>query len=342
MTRDWRKWMLVGLVGVAVAATASQASSVTPVSLAQRHDGGRVVVDSFWSQALGIRKQVRVYLPASYDVAASRRFPVAFYLHGAWGSEQDWSTLGRLPATLDSLIARGLPELIVVMPDGDDSWYTTWNWLGDWPGCRRHPPRAGEAADRYCVPWPHYDDYIARDLVSYIDGHYRTHADRAHRGIAGLSMGGYGAVSLALAYPDVFAAAASHSGTLAPALGAVPPGSDTSRYATQLADLRSRYDSALWKLMEPAFGKDSAAWSARDPIQLATRAMQRKSVLPALYADCGVDDSFLAQNRFFARAARRMGISLDYTEYPGAHEWGYWRAHAVQSLRWLAARIAAP
>src|SRR5580765_444325 len=117
---------------------------------------------------------------------------------------------GRGPATFDSLVAAGMPEMIVVMPDGDDGWYTTWNWLGDWAACKRKPPRPDEAADRYCVPWPHYDDYIARDLVSYIDSHYRTRADRAHRGIAGLSMGGYGAIALALGYPDVFAAAASH------------------------------------------------------------------------------------------------------------------------------------
>lgn len=318
-------------VGAAWVATASPPSTAS-----------RVVTDSFWSQALGIRKHVRLYLPASYNTHPTRRYPVAYYLHGAWGSESDWVTLGGLPSTLDSLINGGLPDLIVVMPDGDDSWYTTWNWLGDWPGCRRHPPRADEAAEQYCVPWPHYDDYIARDLVSYVDSHYRTRADRAHRGIAGLSMGGYGAVSLALAYPEVFSAAASHSGTLAPALGAVPPGTDTSRYATQLADLRTRYDSALWKLMEPAFGKDSAAWRARDPVAIAARSMERHATMPALYADCGTSDSFLAQNRHFAREARAIGLSLEYTEYAGGHDWRYWRDHAAQSLHWLSMHITAP
>lgn len=282
-----------------------------------------------------------VWLPPSYASQPGRRYPVAYYLHGAWGDETNWLKLGRLARTLDSLVAAGLPEMIVVMPDGDDGFYTTWNFLGDWAGCRRNRPPNEEPADTYCVPWPHYDDYIARDVVQRIDRTYRTLADRRHRGIAGLSMGGYGAVALALAYPDVFSAAASHSGLLAPARGggrrAVPA------QPFDLDSLRASWAPGLWALLPQVFGKDSVGWAARDPAILATRLRRKQpGMMPALYVDCGVDDFLLPQNRAFRDAIQASGGPLVYQEYPGSHTWDYWRQHAAESASWLAARLAVP
>ena len=174
---------------------------------------GRVRTDTLWSQALGTTKQLVVWLPPSYDREPGRRYPVAYYLHGAWGSEWDWVRAGKVDQVLDSLVTAGMGEMIVVMPDGDDGFYTTWNSLGNYADCTRHPPER-ESAATYCVPWPHYDDYIARDLVAHVDSTFRTLGDARHRAIAGLSMGGYGAIALALGYPDVFSAAASHSGVV--------------------------------------------------------------------------------------------------------------------------------
>src|SRR5438132_1584842 len=73
-----------------------------------------------------------------------------------------------------------------------------------------------ESPERFCVEHQRYAEYIARDLVAFIDSTYRTARDRSHRGIAGLSMGGWGAMTLALSNPDIFGAAASHSGVLVP------------------------------------------------------------------------------------------------------------------------------
>jgi S-formylglutathione hydrolase FrmB len=282
-----------------------------------------------------------VWLPSSYAAQPGRRYPVAYYLHGAFGDETNWLTVGRLGATLDSLVAAGMPEMIVVMPDGDDGFYTTWNFLGDWPGCRRSRPPNAEPADAYCVPWPHYDDYIARDLVQFIDRRYRTLADRRHRGIAGLSMGGFGAIFLALGYPDVFSAAASHSGLLAPARGggrgAVPAG----RF--DLDSIRASYATSHWGIIAPAFGKDSMAWVARDPAHLLQRLRaSRPELVPAMYADCGAGDPFLQQNRAFRDAVLNSGGQLQYREYPGSHTWDYWRPHAAESAAWLAARLTVP
>jgi S-formylglutathione hydrolase FrmB len=300
---------------------------------------GRVLADTFWSPIMTTRKRVLVYLPPSYLWTKGRRYPVAYYLHGAYGSEDDWTKNGHLAAVMDSLIAGGMTEMIVVMPDGDDGWYTTWNSLGNFSECTRAPP-AGQSAATYCVAWPKYDDYVARDLVAHVDSAYRTLASRAHRGIAGLSMGGYGAVSLALRYDDVFSAAASHSGVLDPLLGM----KDASKgEATDVDSLHARWSAGLWPALRLAFGgRDLYGWTARDPARLAKRALARGVKLPPLFIDAGADDPFTPQSRAFVAAVRALGEPVTYREWPGNHDWKYWRAHVGESLSWLSSRIATP
>lgn len=302
----------------------------------------RGVVDTatFRSQSLGTTKRYFVYLPPAYTRDAISRFPVAYYLHGLWGDETNWTALGRLDRTLDSLIASGMPELIVVMPDGDDSWYTTWNFLGDYQGCLKQAPpdRANETVTEYCVPWPHYDDYIARDLVAHVDSNYRTLADRRHRGIAGLSMGGYGAVWLALAYPDVFSAAASHSGVLAPLLTAYDSTTRRARYATEIAQVAPQYPSMLL-----AFGRDTAGWWARDPGRRATARARDGAHAEslALYIDVGAADRFVHQSRAFRDVLLGVQLRPEYYERSGGHDWPYWRANAAHSVTFLARELRA-
>jgi S-formylglutathione hydrolase FrmB len=302
---------------------------------------GHVVADSFWSQALGIRKRFVVYLPPSYNADAGRRYPVAYYLHGMWGDEWNWVRAGAIDSTLDSLEAAGLPEMILVMPDGDDGWYTTWNNLGNNAECRRSkPPREAETVDSYCVPWPKYDDYIARDLVARIDSVYRTVPSRSARAIAGLSMGGYGAISLALAYPDVFSAAASHSGVVSPLYMGPHPYAAPPRYASTEAELRANADN-LWFAQVLAFGRDTTGWWPRDPGRRAARYGMDRSRMPALMLDVGVSDKYVDQSRDLHATLERLGVEHSYAEWPGAHDWGYWRLHASESLRWIGSRIGA-
>lgn len=301
---------------------------------------GRVVADSFWSQALGIHKHYVAWLPPSYTDQPERRYPVVYYLHGAFGRETDWVRHGHLDRTLDSLVAAGMPDMIVVMPDGDDGWYTTWNFLGNNATCRRTRPPDAEPASTYCVPWPHYDDYVARDLVAHVDRTYRTIPDRRHRGIAGLSMGGYGAVSLALTYPDVFGAAASHSGVLVPGLAGGVVGEASASF--DLDVLRERYQS-FWSTLVLVFGRDAAGWLARDPLAKAARLLSlNRALVPQLLVTCGTEDPLLEQNRTFAAGLRRLGIAFAYEEAPGGHTWIYWRRQAARSTAWLAERVSVP
>lgn len=320
----------------------AQAQAVRPAAAqATAAPRGRVIVDTLWAPALGTRKQFVVYLPPSYDRAPARRYPVAYYLHGLGGSETNWTRMGHLAEVADSLTRLGRPELIVVMPDGDDSWYTTWNALGNTDACRADTVRREPAAS-YCVPWPHYDDYVAHDLVARVDSVYRTRADRAHRGIAGLSMGGYGAVTLALRYPEVYAAAASHSGVLSPLFAGPRPFAEPVRWAPSVDSLRTLY-RGYWTTLPLAMGRDTAAWWARDPGRLAARVRRTQPArMPALFVDVGTEDMLLGQNRAFRATLDALGVPVTYAEWPGAHTWAYWRAHVAESLAWLEERVGGP
>lgn len=305
--------------------------------------GGTLDTVTFWSQSLGTNKHAIVWLPPSYRRESARRYPVAYYLHGLHGSEGDWTRQVGLNGTLDSLTGAGLPEMIVVMPDGDDGWYMTWNRLLDISVCRHDftPSEGDPVASSYCVPWSHYDDYIARDLVAFIDAHFRTRADRAHRGIAGLSMGGYGAISLALRYPEVYAAAASHSGVLSPRYAGAHPFDGTTRYAASIDSLRAGWGEKLWPLMWAAFGNDSIAWRSRDPAWLAQHLHDTQPALfPAVFIDCGSDDGLIDHSRAFRSELLRLGVTPHYAEWPGKHDWLYWRRHAPESVVWLARQLS--
>jgi len=307
-----------------------------PASAQQR---GTVAVDYFRSDALGVRKDYLVYLPPSYRLDPMRRFPVVYYLHGAFGSEDDWVQKGGLDVVMDSLIAAGMPEMIVVMPDGDDGFYTDWAPRYRWKLC---PARADlrEPAERYCVRDPRYDAYIARDLVRQIDATYRTLADARHRGIAGLSMGGYGAMALAVEYPDLWAAAASHSGAVNRLALAVDTAAGTAVYAGR-ADTLQVTSPSLWPILAPVFGPDTADWWEREPVgRIRRSSAEARGRIPALYADVGTGDNLLVSNRAFRIELAKLGVALEYHEYPGEHDWPYWRAHVAQSLVWLSRHFA--
>ncbi len=327
-----RAWLLAGLV---LAVPASAQSNTMGVA--------RWDTATFWSQSLGVRKRMLVRLPASYDRSTSRRYPVLYYLHGHTGDEEGFARSRMLEPALDSLAAAGR-EVLVVAPDGDDGWYTTWNSLGDWPGCRRDfQPRDGrhDTVDSYCVPWPHYDDYIARDLVAYVDRTWRSDTRREQRAIAGISMGGYGALVLALQYPEVFSAAASHSGVVSPLHVGPQPFAAPPVYATTIGQLQQAYGT-FFKALGPAFGPDTAGWWSRDPGRKARALWRtRRKLMPAIHLDIGTEDEgLIEQNRALRFELNALGIPFTYREWPGGHDIDYWRAHVGEGLRFVVERIS--
>src|SRR3954464_33416 len=152
--------------------------------------GARLEDWTLQTPALRDTTRVRVLLPAGYAADAGRRYPVLYLLHGADSDYQSWTRYG------DAQAITAHAAMIVVMPDGgSDGWYTDW-YEGDRP------------------VQPRWETYHVGELVPWIDATYRTIAARRGRAIAGLSMGGYGALSYAARHPGTFAAAASFSGAL--------------------------------------------------------------------------------------------------------------------------------
>jgi S-formylglutathione hydrolase FrmB len=300
---------------------------------------GSVRIENFYSPALGVRKHFVVYLPPAYDARSTRRYTVIYYLHGATGQESDWVAMGDIDLIADSLVARGMPEVLLVMPDGDDGWYSDAPADRGYAACDADSTQS-HAAPTYCVEHSRYETYVAVDLVRHVDSTYRTRGDRAHRAIAGLSMGGYGAMAIALGHPDVFAAAASHSGVLSPLYAGPHPFVPPARYAANYDSLRAAWGNGfLWSTISPALGPDTAPWFARDPARRAARLVAAHTPVPALFIDVGAQDGLVDQSRAFSWELTRLGIPHAYAEWPGAHNWRYWYAHVGESLRWLAERI---
>ena len=136
-------------------------------------------------------RDVSIYLPPSYGTSGARRYPVLYMLHGYTDSDERWFGLRgqhfiNVPTAVDKAWAAGSAEMIIVMPNSytkfAGSMYSNSVATGDW------------------------EAFVARDLVAYVDSHYRTIARREARGLAGHSMGGYGTIRIGMKYPQVFVA----------------------------------------------------------------------------------------------------------------------------------------
>ncbi|MDF2722076.1 MAG: putative esterase [Paenibacillus sp.] len=248
----------------------------------------------FFSGALFARKSCFVYLPPSYE-SSEQPYPVVYLLHGMYGSESHWLVKGNAEQTLDRMIADSqLRECIVVMPNdgeyGHGTFYIDWY---DGTG--------------------NYEQYIMEDLIPFIDANYRTVAARTHRVVGGLSMGGFGAFSLALRHPETFGAAASLSG----ALGSISklPYHDYSR--------------SDWARM---IGPQQGEYAKRHDLSLLSEKRQAEPDRPALYFDCGKDDPLFQLNMLFRHQLQTIGYPHEYAEFEGAHTWEYWTEHLPDAL----------
>lgn len=266
-----------------------------PRSTAPASAASRLREETLHSKALGRTLRYRVLVPEGYG-AALRRYPVLYLLHGLTGDYTDWSTRTNLAS-----YSRGLP-LVIVMPEGESSWYTN------------------AAAD----PASRFEDYLAVDLVADVEAKYDAIRSRHGRAIAGLSMGGYGAVKIALKRPAQFMFAASFSGALA---AARDPAFGSQR-------------GAAYENLPRIFGPgDSDTRRTNDVYALA--AALRPAAAPYVYLDCGTGDGFLDSNRELAAVLRKAGLAYEYHEYPGGHSWDYWDARIRDVLPLLMRKLVA-
>lgn len=258
---------------------------------------------SFESQALQKTKWYSIYLPPGYNIS-KRSYHVVYLLHGAGEDGLAWIWNRGIVYTLDRLISKGkIVPMIVVMPDA---------------GHRNEPcpDNTHFYVNRYDGT-ANYEDYIINDLISHVDATYRTIPDRLHRAIAGNSMGGYGALSLAMKHVDKFSVAAVNDPAL---FEGIPP--------------KKLIDAFLGESSGWAFGKpfNEEYWHQNNPFKLINRVKNLDEI--DIYFDCGDDDRFgLYQGAAaFHLALVRAGIKHEYRIYDGDHGWKYEREHVKDVL----------
>ena len=257
----------------------------------ERH---RVNVETiqFKSELVGEVLPYDALLPVGY-AESNKRYPVLYLLHGLFGRYDDWVTRTNLAEYAADY------DLIIITPEGHDSWYT----------------------DGSGGPSAKYESYLVRELLSDVDTRFRTIKDRRARGIAGLSMGGYGALKYGLKYPDQFAFAASLSGALDPAV-------------------RSEdHPGFIWDVLRPSinavFGPVGSQTRKTNDLHQIARSLNASQVssLPYLYFDCGLEDGFLTTNRELADILLAKKIPHQYRQLPGGHNWAYWDQQVREVLR---------
>ncbi|HEU5316678.1 MAG TPA: alpha/beta hydrolase-fold protein [Chloroflexota bacterium] len=242
---------------------------------------------TFYSRSLDREMDYLAWVPPGYKMSGAR-YPSLYLLHGvgsaaAYGVEE-W--LGyALTEDLDRMLALGLIDpMVVILPNGEQSF-----WVNHAGGGAR------------------WGDYVAEDLVTHVDATFRTTATRETRAIGGLSMGGHGALQLALNYPDTFGVAGAHSPTLRP------------------------YEKS------PEFFGDPAYFAAHDPLSLAAKATAAKG--PVVWIDVGDHDSWRGAAEQLARTLAARGAPVTARVLEGEHEGWYWRTYLPEYLRFYSAAL---
>lgn len=242
-------------------------------------------VSKVWynSPALGFDRRATVYLPAGYE-SSDRRYPVLYLLHGMGGDENAWPELGRATQIIDNLIAQGLAEpMIVVMPNGNAAQQAA---PGESPLGMVPPttalPKTMDGSFETSFP----------ELVSFIDSNFRTMADKGHRAIAGLSMGGFHSMQISKEYPDMFDYVGLYSAAVNRAIG------DSPVYHDIDAKLKKQFDA-----------KPALYWIA-----------------------IGKTDFLYDDNKQYRAMLDEKGYPYVYVESEGGHIWKNWRDYLEQFL----------
>jgi len=244
--------------------------------------GGAIPTYKVSSKAAGQELPYRVVLPLDYKNNAEERYPVIYLLHGLTGHFNDWIDRSDLVQTAAKY------KFIIVTPEGNNGWYS----------------------DSSIVPNSRYESYIVNELIPEIDKRFRTRPDRQHRIIAGLSMGGYGALKFGLKYPQMFSMVGSFSGALKVAEWSESSGGNKT----------------IGKSIDVVFGPvNSPARKANDIFRIVRELTPDKAkALPYIYQSCGTEDPMLEGNRAFDKLLTEKGVVHDFKTGKGGHDWVFW------------------
>jgi S-formylglutathione hydrolase FrmB len=242
-------------------------------------------------------------LPFDYD-QSKRNYPVVYLLHGYTDSDNGWLQFGEVNRYADQAIASGeIPPMIIVMPDGGVSWY-----INNMDGTVK------------------YEDFFTQEFIPYIDATYRTRPTREYRGMAGLSMGGYGSLIHCLKHGDLFSACA-----------ALSSGVFTDDELVKMPD--QNFDNVFKNLFAKVGtkGKDrlTDAWYQNSVVaQMEKRNVDDLKKI-RWYLDCGDDDFLYKGNSTLHILMRDRSIPHEFRVRNGGHTWDYWRTGITDALKFI-------
>lgn len=254
------------------------------------------------SSILGRNVNYAVYLPADYD-HSQRSYPVVYLLHGYTDDHTGWLQYGDINRLADKAIADGsIPPMIIVMPDADSSWY-----INSYDGKEK------------------YADFFIQEFIPAVEKSYRIKAQKKFRGVAGLSMGGYGSLIYALKYPELFAAAAPLSAAVI---------SDE--------DMLQMPDAEWNRMFAPLYGGElkgkarlTKSWYDNSPLAIIEKKSGAELNKVRYWIDCGDDDFLTKGNSLLHIAFRSKLVAHEYRVRNGGHTWGYWRTGIVDALAFI-------
>ncbi|MCD7710787.1 MAG: esterase family protein [Porphyromonadaceae bacterium] len=250
----------------------------------------QVLTDSLYSNILQAERTFNIFLPKSYEVDTTRQYPILYLLHGMLDTNRGWTERGHVKDVMDLLVASGEAcEMIIVTPNAGGNIYA-----GEWNGYFNMPGWA-------------YEDFFYQEFVPYIETTYRVQADKQHRAIAGLSMGGGGTTSYAQRHSDMFCAAYAMSALMSMSEKDLSSVEDPDDKSSLL--FRSVVEHDCVKYVKEADD---------------TQKEELRSV--AWFVDCGDDDFLLNRNVEFVQAMHKAGIPCQFRVRDGGHVWEYWHS----------------
>jgi putative tributyrin esterase len=284
-------------------------SDLEPLSLPA---GSAVEFKSFDSECLGTQAHYSIFLPPSYSGNAQKKYPVIYFLHGLNNDETSWTVerYGHIQEEIETLMVSGkIPEFIMVHPRGENGFYC--NYLD---GTRR------------------YEDFVTEELTAYVEKNYRARKERENRSIAGTSMGGYGALKIAMKHPGRYSSVVGQSPILF-------PGSNPMEIPEEMKT--DRFFSFFIRMLTPVFGDPvrQDVWDANNPLVLAK---SRELDTLRIYFDYGTDDRYISMvhldegSKALDRSLTEAHITHTFRIHEGEpHGWALVAAHLEETLPFL-------
>lgn len=252
------------------------------------------------SPSFDVPKNLLVYLPPDYDPSRAEPYPVIYFLHGLGNSPEDFESRGAAALT-DRLIREGrVPSVIVALPSGAISYYVN---------------QVGGGAP--------YEDHVRLEAPQFVEQNYPVRTDPAGRAISGISMGGFGALKIALRYPREFGSASAHTPFL---MKEIPEGEGTDRSSRLFMQvMRTLYGDPI----------DPAMWAENNPFDLARR---RDIAPPPFLFTAASEDRYGLQipAHAFHEELEAQGVPHVFVPFEGVHGWESFQMHWESMLNFHA------